>query len=476
MQGIKKRWIYNYMLMILIILLVFEIAFILFIKNYFYNNILNIVTIRAEDTVESYNRYLINENYSLSDIVKKTISDENINNKDDLEFQILDTQGNIKVSSSGFVLKNKLETKDVLSAKKGQTESWVGKDSLTRERIMAVSAPLEDKYGNVVGIVRYVTSLEKANNSIGLITVLSMGFFFLMVIIIVITGLLFSKTIIEPINEINKVAKKMAEGKFSERIMANYNDEIGELGSTLNYLAEEIVESTNLKNEFISSVSHELRTPLTSIKGWSETILEGDFGDKDEAKLGLKIISKETTRLANMVEELLDFSKIESGRIVLHLEALDMKKEIEDIVNTNVARAKKEEINLSMRNMDEKIPYVFGDRDRLKQIFINIIDNAIKFTPKNKHIYIDIKSDENYLNIIIEDEGIGIDQKDILQITEKFYKGKSKKSGSGIGLAITKELIDLHKGKLEIESTVGIGTKVTVRIPVEIDIEVSNIH
>lgn len=471
MQGIKKRWIYNYILMILIILLAFEITFILFIKNYFYNNILNIVTIRAEDTVESYNRYLIDENYSLSDIVKKTISDQSIKDKDDLEFQILDNMGNIKVSSSGFILKERLETRDVMAAKKGYTESWTGKNNLTRERIMAVSAPLVDKDNNIIGIVRYVTSLEKANNTIGLITILSMGFFFLMVIIIVITGLLFSKTIIEPINEINKIAKKMAAGKFSERIVADYNDEIGELGSTLNYLAEEIVESTKLKNEFISSVSHELRTPLTSIKGWSETILDGDFEDKEEARLGLKIISKETSRLANMVEELLDFSKIESGRITLHLEILDMKKEIEYIVNTNFARAKKEEIVLLMRDVDENIPYVFGDRDRLKQVFINIIDNAIKFTPKDKKIYIDIKLDEKYLNIIIEDEGIGIDEKDILQITEKFYKGKSKKSGSGIGLAVTRELIDLHKGKLEIESTVDVGTKVTVKIPISIENE-----
>lgn len=465
-QGIKKRWVYNYVIIILAVLLVLEIGFMIFIKNYYYGDISRRVSDRAVDTTEFYHIYLDSSDYTLEEIADRMVRDFPRRDDESLEFQIVDTSGDVIVSSSGFYVDRTIDTSDYTEALKGNIGTWQGRDPETEERIMAASSPIERNTGEVIGAIRYITSLEEANKTIIKIFMVSMLFVLLTVAMMMMMSVLFSKSIINPLNEINEVAKKMAEGQFSERIEKHYNDEIGELADTINYMAGEIVNSANLKNEFISSISHELRTPLTSIKGWSETIVTGDFKDKEEARLGLNIIIKETTRLSHMVEELLDFSKMESGRIVLHLEDVDIRSELEDIVSIARLRAKKDGIDL-LYHRTEEIPLVVGDKNRLKQVFINIIDNAIKFTPEGKDVYVEAENDEEYVYVKIRDEGIGIPKEDLDHIYEKFFKGKSKKSGSGIGLAISKEIMNLHKGELRVESEVDKGTTVTLVIPLK---------
>lgn len=465
-QGIKKRWVYNYVIIILAVLMVLEIGFMIFIKNYYYGDISRRVSDRAVDTTQFYHIYLDSSDYTLEEIADRMVRDFPRRDDESLEFQIVDTSGDVIVSSSGFYVDRTIDTSDYTEALKGNLGTWQGRDPETEERIMAASSPIERASGEVIGAIRYITSLEEANKTIIKIFMVSMLFVLLTVAMMMMMSVLFSKSIINPLNEINEVAKKMAEGQFSERIEKHYNDEIGELADTINYMAGEIVNSANLKNEFISSISHELRTPLTSIKGWSETIVTGDFEDKEEARLGLNIIIKETTRLSQMVEELLDFSKMESGRIVLHLEDVDIRSELEDIVSIARLRAKKDGIDL-LYHRTEELPLVVGDKNRLKQVFINIIDNAIKFTPEGKDVYVEADSDEEYVYVKIRDEGIGIPKEDLDHIYEKFFKGKSKKSGSGIGLAISKEIMNLHKGELRVDSEVDKGTTVTLVIPLK---------
>ncbi|OHW61538.1 alkaline phosphatase synthesis sensor protein PhoR [Andreesenia angusta] len=465
-QGIKKRWVYNYVIIILAVLMVLEIGFMIFIKNYYYGDISRRVSDRAVDTTQFYHIYLDSSDYTLEEIADRMVRDFPRRDDESLEFQIVDTSGDVIVSSSGFYVDRTIDTSDYTEALKGNLGTWQGRDPETEERIMAASSPIERASGEVIGAIRYITSLEEANKTIIKIFMVSMLFVLLTVAMMMMMSVLFSKSIINPLNEINEVAKKMAEGQFSERIEKHYNDEIGELADTINYMAGEIVNSANLKNEFISSISHELRTPLTSIKGWSETIVTGDFEDKEEARLGLNIIIKETTRLSQMVEELLDFSKMESGRIVLHLEDVDIRSELEDIVSIARLRAKKDGIDL-LYHRTEELPLVVGDKNRLKQVFINIIDNAIKFTPEGKDVYVEADSDEEYVYVKIRDEGIGIPKEDLDHIYEKFFKGKSKKSGSGIGLAISKEIMNLHKGELRVDSEVDEGTTVTLVIPLK---------
>lgn len=465
MQGIKKRWVYNYIVLLTSILLILEGSFIVFIQGYYYENVKSELTTKARISTGFYNKFLKDRPEDLNSLATQLVQDTYF--RDSIEMQILDTDGNIIMSSNGFLINEKVNTIDYTESLKGNTSSWNERDTQTGENIMSVSSPLKQGDDKTIGVVRYVTSLERVDGVIRLLIASSLIVIFVVLSAMLLLSLIFSKSIIGPLNEINEVAKKMANGQFSERIEKRYNDEIGELSDTLNYMAGEIVEATKLKNDFISSISHELRTPLTSIKGWGETILTGGLDDKAETELGLKIIIKETTRLSKMVEELLDFSRIESGRITLHLEPTDIEAVLSEIVHMFKHRGKKDGVIVEYEH-PIFVPEIIGDQNRLRQVFINIIDNAIKFTEIEKKVYVTIDSDEENVYINIIDEGAGINEEDLPRVKEKFFKGTSKKSGSGIGLAVSDEIIKLHNGTFDIQSEVDVGTTIKITLPIQI--------
>ena len=324
---------------------------------------------------------------------------------------------------------------------------------------MAVSEPLKVR-GNVEGLIRFVTSLEEVNSLINR-NIITYSLVALIVIIIsTVVSILISKTIIYPIKNVTDTAKLMAKGELSVRADKKYDDEVGSMADTLNYMAEEILKNEKLKNDFISSVSHELRTPLTSIKGWALTLKLKEFTDIEKRKAGLDIIVEESERLSSLVEELLDFSRFQSGRITLNIEELNIEELLSSILRQMQPRAKRNKISLKLDI--NKLPIIKGDRSRLKQVFINIVDNALKFTQEGGYISIYTEIDDEYLSIFVEDNGIGIKPENLKKVKEKFFKEDNKKSGNGIGLAICNEIIILHEGKLEIESNIQSGTKVKV--------------
>lgn len=464
LEGIKKRWVYNYILLLTSILLILEASFVIFVKNYYYSNTAKDLESRVELSSEFYNKFLSNNADNWQDVAKQLVQDSTFN--DSLEIQIVDLDGNILMSSSGFEVEEKLDSRGFKQAIQGNLQSTESRNSVTGEKIMESFSLLTQGSGNTVGVLRYVTSFEKIDNVIKLLIATSLIIIFIILSAMLLLSLIFSKSIIKPLNEINEVAKKMAKGQYSERIEKRYNDEIGELADTLNSMAGEILETTKLKNDFISSISHELRTPLTSIKGWGETILTGGLDDKYETELGLKIIVKETTRLSQMVEELLDFSRIESGRITLHLEPVDIESVLNDIVHMFKHRGEKDGVIVEY-NHPAFIPEIIADQNRLRQVFINTIDNAIKFTDSGKKVCVTIDADEEDVCIVVKDEGIGISEEDLPKVKEKFFKGTSKKSGSGIGLAVSDEIIKLHGGTFVIESILDIGTRMTIKLPLE---------
>ena len=256
--------------------------------------------------------------------------------------------------------------------------------------------------------------------------------------------------IVNPIKKITRVAKEMADGNLEIRSNFTDNIEIAQLSNTLNYMGSEIEKREKLKNEFISSVSHELRTPLTAIKGWAIT-LKYDYSDTDTLELGLNIIEKESERLAQMVEELLDFSKLINGVVTLNKNKCDIKVLLEFIENNWKIRAIEEGKKFTV-NIQGDIGVGIFDENRLKQVLNNVIDNSFKFTEKNGRINISANRNENILKLIIEDNGVGIKKEDLPRVKDKFYKGKNSKSKNGIGLSISDEIIMLHGGSFEIFS------------------------
>jgi Signal transduction histidine kinase len=255
----------------------------------------------------------------------------------------------------------------------------------------------------------------------------------------------------------------MAQGNLDVRINKNRNDEIGKLSDTLNYMATEIQKRERIKNDFISTVSHELRTPLTSIKGWANTIIDDDYNDREILSDGLNIIVKESDRLTDMVEDLLDFSRFISGNVELRKEKTDVRSIINYIEKQMSNRAKKEKIsfNVSCENM----PMIELDQNRIKQLLINLLGNAFNFTLQEGRVNLSSFKDGEYIVFRVEDTGCGISPEELPLVREKFYKGKSSKSHTGLGLSICDEIVKLHNGSLDMESELDKGTIVTVRIP-----------
>ena len=228
-------------------------------------------------------------------------------------------------------------------------------------------------------------------------------------------------------------------------------------------------QNEKMKRDFISSVSHELRTPLTAINGWGETILEDileDTSDPEQLRRGLRIIVNESRRLSNMVEELLDFSKMEDGRFTLQIEEVDLQAELEDAIFTYQELFRQEGIALEYSPGDGDLPLVPGDPERLKQVFCNVLDNASKHGGAGKRITASIVQEGEEQVVRVRDYGPGIPEAELPFIKQKFYKGTSKARGSGIGLAVCDEIINLHNGEFTIGNAEGGGAVVTIRLPV----------
>ena len=229
-------------------------------------------------------------------------------------------------------------------------------------------------------------------------------------------------------------------------------------------MAGELGAAEKLKNDFISSVSHELRTPLTAIKGWAETMQMSGQMDENTMEKGMRVIVRESERLSGIVEELLDFSRMQNGRMVLMMDKIDLLAELDEAVYMYRERAISEHKHL-LYEEPEMVSPVLGDKNRLRQVFVNIIDNALKYTPEGGAVSISLKEEPGWIHVIISDNGCGIPAVHMPRIKDKFYKANQTQRGSGIGLAVADEIMALHSGKLDIQSEEGVGTTVTISIP-----------
>ncbi|MBU3175608.1 HAMP domain-containing histidine kinase [Clostridium estertheticum] len=454
-RSIKTRLTVSYLILIILIVLVFEGILMISIKKYYNNTIENTLKNQAEISSDFYKKYLAD-----TDLLKA--SNDIIDNFSYLansQIQIVNTNGIVINDNKGVSSGIKIQSPDIDEALNGEMAIFKG---TYKESIMVVSKSLISN-GRTVGVIRLITSMAKVNKFlIRIYFVLAL----IGVIVILATAklsIIMSETIIEPLKTVTNAANEMAKGKFSIRIDKKYNDEVGIMADTLNYLSEETLKNEKLKNEFISSISHELRTPLTSIKGWALTLKRKEFTDEIKKAEALNIIVEESERLSLMVEDLLDLSKFQAGRITLHIDKIDIIRILKNIIMEFQPRAQKSGIML-IYNTKETI-FIDGDKNRLKQVFINILDNALKFSSRGGTVYICHVEEKESLTITISDNGIGISEEDLKSITKKFYKGNSKKSGSGLGLAISNEIINLHKGELVVSSDYGNGTKVEVKLP-----------
>ena len=460
-KSIKTRLVKYFMLVILITVLTLEIVLLTGVRDYYYSNVEDILSNQIDFSTDFYSRYF--NTFNLEDIL---IDDIDIFWRyTNAQVQILSLDGKVLMDSLGVVHNENMNTNDVTDALNMDKGVWVGNVNYDDYPVMSVSKVLMNK-GEQLGIIRFVSSLETTNIIIRRISFL----FFLMGIMVIfisaMVSLFLANSIIKPLTDVTKVAEKMADGQFKVRSYVKIDDEIKKLSDTLNYMAEEIMKKDQIKNDFISSVSHELRTPLTAIKGWAITLQTDEYSEDELLMDGLNIIETESDRLSQMVEDLLDFSRFISGRIILQKEEFNIIETINMIGKQWSPRAKTNNINFVV-DIDQDPIYIIGDENRIKQVLINLLDNAFKFTNEDGIVRLSAIKEGNHLVLEVEDNGIGIPAEDLPNIVEKFYKGKHSKSHSGIGLSICDEIVKLHDGKMTIESEVDKGTLIKVFLPLK---------
>ena len=458
-SSITRRWVINNLGIIALVLTVLDFAFIYIMQNYYYSASQQYLNTKISSVTGVLSRYAQDADINFSSEMRSTI--ENFSDKDKMELMAINSRGRVALTSSGFTPAEGAAMPDYEAVMDGGDGYWVGKQG--GETIMAVSVDISDM-NTEYNAIRVVASLEQIRSTVNSyvwgVSALCAG----VLLLLLVTGLYFIRSIVRPIKQINATTKKYAKGDFSVRIQENSSDEIGDLCVSINQMADELSNTENMKNEFISSVSHELRTPLTAIKGWAETMCME--ADPDTVQRGVHVIVNETERLSEMVEELLDFSRMQSGRFSLQCATMDVLAELGDAVLIYTEKAKRENIRIIYQE-PEMLPFVYGDKNRIRQVFINVIDNAIKYSNSGSTITISAEEGGNMIQVTITDNGVGISEADLPRVKTKFFKANHTRRGSGIGLAVADEIITMHGGRLDITSELNVGTNVTITLPVE---------
>lgn len=463
-KGITKRWVLNTLCTIVAIIVFAVVCLSYFFSTYYYSSVEQTLSGRSVELLNILSDYNSDTDAGFSSTVRDYV--ENFSEKENMEITVISRSGDIMVISTGFTPEGDEPMPDYDMAKTAASgyAKWTGRLS-TGEKVTAITRIVRNSSGNTVCAIRYVSSLSAVNrlvfSAISIFTAVGI----LIISLVIFSGTYFIRSIVRPVRVISDTAKKIAQGDFNAQIDKMYDDEIGDLCDSINDMARELGASERLKNDFISSVSHELRTPLTAIKGWAETMQSCGIPDQETFDKGMDIIVKESSRLTGIVEELLDFSRMQNESMVLRMEKLDILAEIEEVLYMLRDRAITEQKHL-LYDQPDIMPPVMADKNKLKQVFINIIDNALKYTPAEGVVGIQVLHEGEVVKIVVTDTGCGIAPDDLPRVKDKFFKANQSVRGSGIGLAIADEIIQKHGGTLDIESGIGVGTTVTITIPV----------
>ena len=469
MKGsIKGRWIKHILVVIIAILFVFSCIIIYSASSRYFNSAELTIRARNSKSVDTFfSAYNNGDSDSFTLGAYKFV--ENFLYADIMEVWVIDKNGKMIVSSSGFNVSSSSQWEDYEIALKSSDNIGVKRLRLdSGEPVTAMTYILRDDAGKSYGAVRYLISMAEMYDQLFIIILIVLIAFVLIVVLITVSGLYFVSSIVNPVTEICKTTGEIAKGDFSARIETEYaDDEIGELCSSINNMAVQLSEIDKMKNDFISTVSHEIRTPLTAIKGWGETLKNVGY-EKSILDKGLDIIVDETTRLSVMVEELLDFSRMQSSGMKIISCRFNISELLVKSFNFLKKKADEEGVSLEYKAGNSDDIYIIGDPDKLRQVIINVIDNAIKYSGQGGKVEIKVEIIGKYVKILVRDNGCGISEKDLPHIKEKFYKANNTVRGTGIGLAVADEIIKKHSGEININSAPGIGTDVEIVLPLDI--------
>ena len=463
-NSLRRRWLSNTVMVFCVLGLVCVLAISATFAVYYYTNMRSDMHARARQASQFFSSY-IGQNYE--DYYQSCVTyAKTFDMRNFMELQFINADGLLVASSYGDWAGTSPTTPDIREAMElGTIRPYTGVNPDTGERIIAVSCPMIYSDGQLVGVLRYVTATRLVDLQILQIGLIAFLAFLVLLSVLLLTSGYYIRSIVHPVEEITHKARRIADGSYGAQIQKKYNDEIGVLADTINEMSTKINQNEKMQADFISSLSHELRTPLTAINGWSETLLGDDQLDEDTRR-GVKIISSEAKRLTEMVVSLLDFTRVQDGRLTLNVELTDIRSEFEDTVYMYRGRLAQEGIELHYLENDDFIPEIPCDHKRMRQVFLNILDNAVKHGGEGKRIEASLEYDGQDVLFRIRDFGPGIPEDELPLVKKKFYKGSSKARGTGIGLSVTDDIVRLHGGTLELLNAPGGGTLVIVRLPV----------
>lgn len=459
MLNIRKRMALGFIFVIILTVLVLEAFIINIVRVNYYKNLEASLYNQVKVSSELYARYF--SDASLTDNVLNNV--DSFWRQTNAQVEIIDASGKVLMDSIGYMPEEGEKLPDVEDALRSGKGTWTGKVPYDSSGIMAVSSALQID-GSAVGVLRFITTLREVDKDVYAVSRVFVIIGLVVTAVSVFLSFLLSNTIVNPLKKVTDVAARMATGDFQVRSKKTYNDEIGKLSDTLNYMADEIDKRDKLKNDFISSISHELRTPLTSIKGWAVTLMEVGLEDRELFDTGLDIIEKESDRLTMMVEELLDFSRLISDKISMKMEKVSLEEFVDIVGRQLTPRAAREGLIFNVE-VEGELPEIVADGNRLKQVVINILDNAFRFTSAGGSVLFKAVASGGEVVFTISDTGCGIPEDELPNVKEKFFKGRNSKLGNGIGLSICDEIIKLMNGRLTIYSAANKGTNVVIRIP-----------
>lgn len=283
-----------------------------------------------------------------------------------------------------------------------------------------------------------------------------------------------ARGIVRPLKAMQAAAAAMAHGDYERRVTVTARDEVGDLGDSLNSLAQVLGEyvrqmekTDKMRRDFVANVSHELRTPLTILHGYNQALQDGTITDPAKVKKYHRVMGDEILRLEKLIADLLDLSQLQANGMGLALEDVSLTEVVDNVSTLLKQKSEKKGVGLTVYT-DPAVPAVRGDGDRLTQLVLILLDNAVKFTPAGGRISIRLTVEERAVVLTIADTGAGIAAEDLPYIWERFYKAdKSRASGgTGLGLAIARQIIELHGAAIDVASTGGEGTTFTIRFPV----------
>ncbi|AQL56912.1 ATP-binding protein [Abyssicoccus albus] len=307
-------------------------------------------------------------------------------------------------------------------------------------------------------IKEIISNLSRQFLIIGVITV----------ILTIITVIVLSKVITQPLVRMKKATEELNRGNHEVELSTSRKDELGELATAITHLSKDLKRLKNERNEFLANVSHELRTPLTYLKGYTDIINRDTTSEEDRIRY-TQIIQEETEHLAGLIKTMFELAKIDQNEFAIKKEKVEFDALIQKIVERIYPAIEEQNIEFSYSCPNNVIITI--DPERIQQVLLNILDNAIKYTPRGNHVRLEVVQNKNEVLTIISDTGEGIAEEDMPYIFDRLYRAEKSRSrskgGSGLGLTIAKEIVELHTGRMEVESEPGEGTAFNISLPKE---------